>query len=184
MLPSQLIPHLMFDYEQLCSEDVNELCRELPMKLIRWIAINHPDNRSRLLYYKLTNVRIGEGTIINSGVRLYDEYQGLVSFGKRVAVASGVDIIASSNPNNSKLAEVSYVRDYLKRVAPVVIEDDAWIGAQVVILPGVTIGSGAIVGAGAVVVRDVAPYSIVAGVPARLTRKLCTPEFVSKEISP
>jgi maltose O-acetyltransferase len=182
MLRSHLIPHLMFDYEQLRPEDVKELCRELPLKLIRWIAINHPDNRSRLLYYQLTNVPIGEGTVINSGVKLYDEYKGLVSFGKRVAVASDVNIIASSNPNNSKLAEVPYVCEHLNRLAPVIIEDDAWIGAQVVILPGVTVGKGAIVGAGAVVVCDVAPHSAVAGVPARLIRTLCRPEDLLKEI--
>jgi maltose O-acetyltransferase len=182
MLRSQLIPHLMFDYEELSPEDVKELCRDLPLKLIRWIAINHPDNRSRLLYYQLTNVPIGAGTVINSGVKLYDEYQGLVSFGERVAVASDVNIIASSIPNNSKLAGVPYVSEHLIRLAPVIIEDDAWIGAQVVILPGVTIGKGSIVGAGAVVDGDVAPYSVVAGVPARVTRKLCRPEDSSLEI--
>jgi acetyltransferase-like isoleucine patch superfamily enzyme len=48
-----------------------------------------------------------------------------------------------------------------------VIEDDVWVGAGAVILPGVTIGRGAIVGAGAVVTRDVPPFAIVAGVPAR-----------------
>ena len=183
MLRSQLIPHLMFDYEQLCPEDVKELCRELPLKLIRWIAINHPDNRSRLLYYQLTNVPIGEGTVINSGVTLYDEYKGLVSFGKRVAVAANVSIIASSNPNNSHLSGVPYVSEHLIRLAPVIIEDDVWIGAQVVILPGITIGKGAIVGAGAVVVCDVAPRSVIAGVPARLTRRLDPPEVFLKEHS-
>jgi len=54
-------------------------------------------------------------------------------------------------------------------LAPIVIEDDVWIGAHCSILPGVTIGHGAIVGAGSVVTRDVAPYSIVTGVPARQT---------------
>jgi maltose O-acetyltransferase len=54
---------------------------------------------------------------------------------------------------------------------PVIIEDDVWIGARVIILPGVKIGKGSIVGAGAVVTKDVEPYSIVAGVPAKLIRK-------------
>jgi galactoside O-acetyltransferase len=51
--------------------------------------------------------------------------------------------------------------------APVVIEDDVWLGANAVVLPGIRIGKGAIVGAGAVVTHDVEAMSIVAGVPAR-----------------
>ncbi len=51
---------------------------------------------------------------------------------------------------------------------PVLIEEDCWIGSHVVILKGVRIGTGAVVAAGAVVCRDVAPYGIVAGVPARV----------------
>lgn len=54
--------------------------------------------------------------------------------------------------------------------AKVVIEDDVWIGARVIILPGVTIGKGSIVGAGAVVTKDVPPYSIVGGVPAKVLK--------------
>ena len=52
------------------------------------------------------------------------------------------------------------------------IEDDVWVGAQSVILKGVTIGRGAIIGAASVVTRDVPPYAIVAGVPARVIRRL------------
>jgi len=51
------------------------------------------------------------------------------------------------------------------------IEDDVWIGSNAVIRQGVRIGRGAVIGAGAVVLKDVAPYSIVAGVPAREIRK-------------
>lgn len=56
------------------------------------------------------------------------------------------------------------------RHAPVVIEDEAWLGAHVVVLPGVRIGKGAVVGAGSVVTQDVPPSAIVAGAPAKLLR--------------
>ena len=55
-------------------------------------------------------------------------------------------------------------------VQPIVIEDDVWIGANVTVLGGVTIGRGSIIAAGAVVTKDVEPYSIVGGVPAKLIR--------------
>jgi acetyltransferase-like isoleucine patch superfamily enzyme len=180
MLPSEIVQRLMFDYASLSRDEMISLCAQLPQKVIRWVAINHPDNRTRLLFYELTNVSIGEGTVINAGVTLYDEYRGLVRFGKRVAVASNVSLVASSNPNNSRLAEIPYVREHLIQLAAITIEDDAWIGSRAVVLPGVTIGRGSIVAAGAVVREPVAPYTIVAGVPARAKRQLNPPERLDK----
>lgn len=55
----------------------------------------------------------------------------------------------------------------IEQKMPPVIEDDVWIGSNAVILPGVTVGRGAVVGAGSVVTKDVKPYSIVGGVPAK-----------------
>jgi maltose O-acetyltransferase len=52
------------------------------------------------------------------------------------------------------------------------IGDDVWIGGHATILPGVTIGDGAVVAAGAVVTKDVPPYTVVAGVPARVVKKI------------
>ncbi len=63
-------------------------------------------------------------------------------------------------------------RARLARALPVVIGDDVWIGGGCVILPGVTIGNNAVIGAGAVVTRDVPPNSVVVGVPARKVKDL------------
>ena len=57
---------------------------------------------------------------------------------------------------------------------PVVVEDDVWIGAGVIVLKGVTIGSGSIVAAGAVVTKSIPPFSIAAGVPAKVIRQRFT----------
>jgi len=57
-----------------------------------------------------------------------------------------------------------------KKYPPVRIEDDVWIGARAIILPGIKIGKGAIIGSGAVVTKDVPPYAICAGNPARVIK--------------
>jgi acetyltransferase-like isoleucine patch superfamily enzyme len=64
------------------------------------------------------------------------------------------------------------VGERLIRRAPIEIEDDCWLGAGVIILPGVKIGRAAVLGAGAVVTRDVAAGDVVGGVPARAIRSL------------
>ncbi len=64
--------------------------------------------------------------------------------------------------------------------SPVIIENDVWIGQNVLILPGVTIHNGAICAAGAVVTKDVPPYAIVAGVPAKVVKKRYSDEDIEK----
>lgn len=172
MGPSEVVQRVMFDYEAMAPDEIVALCTGLPRKVLRWIAGHHPDNRTRLLFYEMTGVPIGAGTVINPNVLLYDEYRALVSFGERVSVASGVALIAASGPNNSRLAELPYVRANLVQTAAITVEADAWLGAHAVVLPGVTIGACAIVGAGAVVAEDVSGHTIVAGVPARVVRSL------------
>lgn len=87
--------------------------------------------------------------------------------GDRVAIAPNVTIMTSSGPESPKLKKYN-----LEKREKVVIKNDAWIGTGVIILPGITIGEGAVCGAGAVVTKDVPPNTIVAGVPAKVIRKL------------
>ena len=87
--------------------------------------------------------------------------------GDRVALSPNVTIITSSGPESPKL-----MKHNLEKRKKVVIKNDSWIGTGVIILPGITIGEGAVCGAGAVVTKDVPSNTIVAGVPAKVIRKL------------
>jgi maltose O-acetyltransferase len=169
---SQVVMRLMFDYEGLPPEQIEQEATPLPRKLLRWLGAHHPDNRTRKIFFRMTGVHIGEGTNVTPGLIVNDGYSGLCSIGKRVSIASNVTLVADSNPNNSRLGDQPYVKEHLVKQGPVIIEDDVWLGTNAVVLPGVRIGRGAVVGAGAVVTRDVAPFTVVAGVPARLIRAL------------
>ena len=93
---------------------------------------------------------------------------GPLTIGSRVAVAAHV-VFASIGHGHDRADQPMVDQPVTRR--EIVVEDDVWIGANAVIIGGVRIGSHSIVGAGAVVTRDVEPYSVVGGVPARLIRR-------------
>lgn len=149
----------------------------LPMRWIKFLAYFYPDARVRKSCLKHMKVFMGEGTYANYGFKVTVNYNSkeeyLILIGNRVSIAPNVTIISESTPNNSPfLEDIEYVKQHLIKDEPVIIEDDVWIGASVTILPGVKIGRGSIVGAGSVVVKNVDPFTIVAGVPAKPIRKI------------
>lgn len=131
----------------------------------------------RRFFYKLEGMRIGKGSALHMGVRLYNPEnieigedsiigEGTVLDGRdSLVIGNHVDIASEVMIYNSE----HDVRDpNFKAInAKVVIEDYVFIGPRAIILPGVTIKKGAVVGAGAVVTKDVEEYAIVAGVPAK-----------------
>lgn len=107
-------------------------------------------------------VRIGNNCSINIYVSL--DGNGGLTIGNYVMIGPYSQLISANHGYNSRLIPMlkqDIVTD------SITIEDDVWLGSNVIILPGVTIGRGAIVGAGAVVTRNVEPFHIVAGVPAK-----------------
>lgn len=162
----------MFDYESLSEAELEQYCDQMSNKQLRWLGAHHPDNRTRKLFFKRTHVSIGNETVVNQNFIVSDDYEPLLSIGDRVAISPNVTVICASAPNNSNLQYQPYVKEHLMAHEKVTIGNDVWIGANSVILPGVSIGDSAIVGAGAVVAQDVPPNTIVAGVPAKNIRKL------------
>jgi acetyltransferase-like isoleucine patch superfamily enzyme len=115
-------------------------------------------------YYKGEFV-IGDGTWI--GQQCFFHSAGNIQIGKNVGIGPGVKILTSEHGEEG--VDIPILQSHLE-FKRVIIEDDVDIGIGSIILPGITIGKGALVGAGAVVTADVAPYDVVAGVPARKIR--------------
>jgi maltose O-acetyltransferase len=107
-------------------------------------------------------VEIGNSVIISPFFQLHG--MGGVTIGDRVMIASHVAITSLTHDHTAPVMQGTGI------MRPVVIEDDVWIGTHAVILPGVTVGHGAVIGAGAVVTHDVPANAIAAGVPARVIR--------------
>jgi len=116
-----------------------------------------------VVFFGPERVTIGDDCLIGANSVIWGD--GGLTIGSQVLISAGCSIVTLSHPVD--LDDRATGRLVL---APVVIADHAWIGTRATVLPGVSIGRGAIVGAGAVVTHDVPPMTTVVGVPARPVR--------------
>lgn len=131
----------------------------------------------------LKNLSIGDNTSIPKHSTFYCTEADLtignhVIFGPRPTIITGNHRINEIGKFITESHEKQTMDD-----APVIIEDDVWCGANVIILKGVTIGRGSIIGAGAIVTKSVPPYSIVGGIPAKFIRYRFTIEEILRHES-
>lgn len=150
---------------------------DLGLLLLTWTGLV-PSHLFRLLVYKIAGVKIGKRSRIHAGARFF--YPANVEIGQgsivgdnafldgrdRLVIGNHVDIASQVMIYNSEHDINS--EDFHATTAPVIIEDYTFIGPRAIILPGVKIGKGAVVGAGAVVTKDVEEFAIVGGVPAQV----------------
>lgn len=141
-------------------------------KLVKFIVKQIPFFQLRSSLLRLLGYRVGKNVYIGEDLLIIDEINdsGTVSIGDRAAISPRVTLVVSSRPNFSRIAPYVPVKH-----GPIVIENDVWLGTGVVVLPNVTIGEGAVVGANSVVTKDVKPYTIVAGAPAGFIRAVSVP---------
>ncbi|MFZ1721209.1 MAG: acyltransferase [Microgenomates group bacterium] len=157
---------------------------ELITGLLWWIVGNIPSHFIRKIFYVLSGIRLGAGSTIHMMARIYDPRhiaigsdtiigekatldgrrqlpgsKGAITIGDHVDIASEVMIWTSKHDIQSPKFQAIE--------SPVVIKDYVFIGPRAIIMPGVTIGHGAVVAAGCVVTKDVEDATIVAGIPAQ-----------------
>ncbi|GFF36967.1 putative acetyltransferase C18B11.09c [Aspergillus udagawae] len=115
------------------------------------------------------NIIIGRDCFVNWNLTVLDT--SLIVIGDRVQIGTNVSIITAGH-DTSILSR----RKFVEFGHPVFIEDDCWIGANVVILPGVRIGQGSTIGAGSIVTKDIPPFSVAVGTPCRVKRTIPSAE--------
>jgi len=114
-------------------------------------------------FFSINKLKIGKNTHINRGC-FFDARAG-ISIGNNVSISHQVTLLTGSHDVN--------LPNFPDIYHPIKIEDYVWIGINATVLQGVTIGEGAVVAAGAVVTKDVEPYTIVGGIPAKKIGMRC-----------
>ncbi len=149
-----------------------------------WFALN---NIAHTLWYRLWFGSMGSQTQILGSIKVYEPDN--ITIGNHSTVNHGTvlnaraPLLIGSHCHISPMVIINTgtlditgsdcrARTHVER--PVTIHDGVWVGSGAIINPGVQIGEGAVIAAGAVVTRDVAPHTLVAGVPARLLRHLAS----------
>lgn len=158
-------------------EQLVELARGLKYYIANHIVAHVPSYRFRLAFYRyvcryevgpstsihvnvfVTGKRVKIGAHSAIGRRTYLDGRGELTIGDCVSISPDVQLLTAEHDMNDP--------DFKSFCAPVTVEDYAWIGTRALILPGVRIGRGAVVAAGAVVTKDVPPLTVVGGVPAK-----------------
>lgn len=154
---------LMYEFNQSKPSEIekrNELVKEMFGSVGESVWVQQPITLARG-----KTVSIGSYCYINSGLILIDDYK--ITIGSKCMLGTNVTICTTGHPVHPELREQGGMYSF-----PVVIGDGAWIGAGVIILPGVTIGANAVIGAGSVVTKDIPANMIAAGNPCKVLREI------------
>lgn len=121
--------------------------------------------------HRMRGVHVGKGSKITRTVIIEDSRPDLITIGENVWITAGCQLLCHQRDLNYYQKDMP-VMDCPLKYAPIVIKDGAHIGIGSIIMPGVTVGKCAVIGAGAVVTKDVPDYCLAVGVPAKVIKKL------------
>ena len=154
---------LCHDYNHLRPKDI-EGRRRIIMELLGSVKGNFLIEQPFLCDYGY-NIHIGDNFYANHNLVILDEAP--VIFGDNVFIAPNCGFYTAGHPIDA--AERNRGLEYAR---PITVGNDVWIGADVCVLPGVTIGDDCVIGAGSVVVKDIPPHSVAVGNPCKVIRKI------------
>lgn len=150
-------------------------------KLLKLVAKHLPGYGLRIRLLRMCGYAIGDQVYVGEDIIIIDDLgdgQLNLCIGDRASISPRVTFVMHTQPNESRIAP--FVNSHKGSIT---IEPDAWIGTGAVILPGLTIGEGAVVGANSVVTRSVPPYTVVGGVPAHKIKDVEVPWNRSKSLA-
>lgn len=139
-------------------------------KFLYKVGVGFPFSKVRVKALRRLGYHVGENVYFPSDLTItfnYVYHRGELSIGDRAAIGPKCVLVLTSHGNFSKISKC-----IVSKPSTITIQNDAWLGAGVIVLPGVTIGEGAVVGAGSVVTKDVPPFTISVGNPARVIKYL------------
>jgi len=137
--------------------------------ILQFLASISPSSNLAVIFQRARGVKIGGHVFLGPNVSIDLLYPTLVTIEDYVSIGMNSMIFVHSNPTCSMYLKKHH---YPRTVAPVTIRRGAWIPPGTIILHGVTIGENSVVGAGSLVLNDVEPFTMVAGVPAKPVKKL------------
>ena len=169
-----------------------QLWKKISYVLYQAIAIWLPPSKTKIVGKWARSIRthLARGFVVHAGDRINLQrgavFGAKLSIGDRSGIGSkcvlqgpvqigcdvmmGPEVLVYTRNHNFDRTDITMREQGYQEEKPVIIEDDVWIGARVVILPGIRVGKGAIIGAAAVVTKDVPPYAVVGGNPAKIIK--------------
>ena len=154
---------LCYDYNHLRPKDV-EGRRNIILELLGSVKGTFLIEQPFLCDYGY-NIHIGENFYANHNLVILDEAP--VEFGDNVFIAPNCGFYTAGHP-----IDATERNKGLEYARPITVGNDVWIGANVCVLPGVTMGVDCVIGAGSVVVKDIQPHSVAVGNPCKVIKKI------------
>ena len=151
----------------------------------KWRVLNAENLTNAGTIFPIEKVTVGKRTYATLNVISYDNPEERLQIGNYCSIAGQVKFLLSGEHSLNRISTYPFSKLVMGGPSesickgPIVVDDDVWIGYGCIILSGVHIGQGAVVAAGSVVTKDVEPYTVVGGVPAKKIRERVSTEIAS-----